>query len=133
MNTIIEGTRLKERAIVQKLKAIEQDLSESRGSFQLFALTLREDAEDKWDLLVSAEWAQNNKAEATQVISKALSEDLTEAELLSLSRIVILDFSSPELKVFTQAIDIQHGVAEVSNSNFFGLDIRHAYIITSKR
>jgi hypothetical protein len=28
---------------------------------------------------------------------------------------------------------VEHGLAEISDSNFFGLAIKHAYLITSKQ
>ena len=42
------------REQVEKLQNVEKNLSESKGQFELFALFLREDSPDKWDLLSAA-------------------------------------------------------------------------------
>ena len=40
--------------MVEKLASVEREVSSEKGDFRLFALFLREDAQDRWDLLVSA-------------------------------------------------------------------------------
>jgi hypothetical protein len=42
------------KELLGKFVELEQRLSQERGEFSLFALFLREDASDKWDLVVSA-------------------------------------------------------------------------------
>lgn len=68
---------------------------------------------------------------------KSLAEEIqgwfSKEDLLNLSRIVIIDESNPALRALQQAIHVEHGSAEVKDSNFFGLPIKHAYIITSQR
>jgi hypothetical protein len=121
------------QALVQKAKEIERTLSDKKGSFSLFALFLREDAAGVWDLLVSAQWIEKNKRAALTEISNALREKLSEEELLSISRIVMPRRDDPGLKAIQKVISIEHGDAEVKNCVFFGLEIRQAFIITSKR
>jgi hypothetical protein len=53
--------------------------------------------------------------------------------VLKLSRIVIIDSANPALGALQQAIHVEHGTAEIRDSNFFGLQIKHAFLITSKR
>jgi len=116
----------------RKIKEIEKEISKKRGEFELFAAFLREDAPDKWDIVVSASWLRKNDMtllkEFSEIIKKHLDNDLTR-----LARIVILENDHPALKAMHSAINVKHGGAEVQNSNFFGLVIKHAYIITSKR
>jgi len=50
-----------------------------------------------------------------------------------LSRIIILDKNDVALKSLHQSVRIEHGFAEISDSNFFGLAIKNAYLITSQR
>lgn len=121
------------KELVDKLVSLERDVSDERGEFYLFALFLREDAQDKWDLIVSAPWIQADKKEALNYLATHIQSRLIPAELISLSRIVLIDTDNPALEAINKAIRVEHGKAEVRDSNFFGLQIDHAYIVTSKR
>lgn len=121
------------KEIVEKLKQQENNMAQEKGPFDLFALFLREDAPDKWDLVVAAQWIEKNKQEALKYITKALQKSLTQSEILKLSRIAIIDESNPALDAFQRAMHIEHGEEEIKDSNFFGLQIKHAYLITSQR
>lgn len=120
------------RAIVEKLMDIERQVAEEKGPFSLFALFLREDAPNVWDLVVSAEWV-SDKYVTMGYIAEKVSKSLSSEEIIKISRIVVLDQNNPGLEAVLRAIQIEHGAAEVLGSNFFGLDIKHAYIITSRR
>jgi hypothetical protein len=121
------------REQAEKLQAVEKKLCESKGPFELFALFLREDAPNKWDLLISADWARNDKKAALTEIIQEIQCVLTQTEQLMLSRLIILEKDDTALKAFHGAMHVEHGLAEISDSNFFGLAIKHAYLITSKR
>lgn len=118
---------------VKKLQAVERKLCDSKGPFELFALFLREDAPNKWDLLISADWARNDKKAALNEIIKEIQSVLTNEEQLMLSRLIILEKDDTALKALHSAMLVEHGLAEISDCNFFGLAIKHAYLITSKR
>lgn len=121
------------KQLVEKLVAMEREISEERGTFALFALFLREDALDKWDLVASAPWLEEDKKESLAYLSDRLRSHLTQEELLSFSRIVLIDRDNPFLEAVQRAVSSEHRDVEVKDSNFFGLEISHAYIITSKR
>jgi hypothetical protein len=121
------------KEFAEKLRLVEQQIAEEKGSFLLFALFLREDAPDLWDVLVSAPWIESNKGEALRYIAPKLQSVATPEELAKLSRIVIIEKSQPALAAFQSAFHVEHGLADVRNSNFFGLPIEHAYIITSRK
>ena len=121
------------REQAEKLQKVEKSLSESKGPFELFALFLREDSPNKWDLLISADWARANKKAALNAIIEEIRKVLTDQELLMLSRIIILDKDDAALKAIHQAMRVEHGLAEILDSNFFGLTIKHAYLITSQK
>lgn len=121
------------KVIVEKLIQLEKTMSQEKGPFDLFALFLREDAPDKWDLVIVAKWVEKNKQKALKYISDALQKSLTQTELLKLSRIAIIDENNPALEVFQRAMRVGHGLAEIKDSNFFGLQIKHVYLITSQR
>jgi hypothetical protein len=121
------------KELIDKLVQVEKDISSDKGSFLLFALFLREDAPDLWDLLIAANWVEKDKAESLKYISAHLNKYLKPEELIKLSRILAIDSNNPGLEAIHRAIHIEHGDAEIKDSNFFGLQIKHAYLITSKR
>ncbi len=121
------------RKIAEKLKEVEIEITQEKGNLSLFALFLREDAPDVWDLLISAPWARINKSDALKYVAGKIRKKLDNSELLKLSRIVILEGDDPAVQAFQRGIKVEHGIAEIQNSNFLGLPIKHAYLITSKR
>ena len=118
---------------IKKLASLERGIASEKGEFSLFALFLREDADDKWDLLASAPWLEADKRESFEYLVNQLRSRLDTQELLSLSRIVLLEKSNPVLEAILKAIKVRHGMAEVKDSISFGVPIKYAYIITSTR
>jgi hypothetical protein len=116
---------------VKKFVSIEREISEEKGDFNLFALFLREDTQDKWDIIVSAPWAKKNEQDALKYLSDKIVPRLSSAELLLLSRIIILETNNQAVKALNKGISQTHGISEIKNSNFLGLQIKHAYIVTS--
>jgi len=121
------------RNLIEKLKELEEEISKEKGEFSLFALFLREDSEDIWDLLVSSPWIEENKTEALKYLAKKIQNKLSSDEIIKISRIVIIEENNPALSAIHGAISVEHGLVEVKDSIFFGLPIKHAYLITSKK
>lgn len=119
--------------IATKLIDIEKKMSEKKGAFNLFALFMREDSENKWDLLVSSKWISKNKPESLKYIASNVQKALTQKELVKISRIVIIDDNNSALDSIHQAIATEHNITEIRDSIFFGLSIQQAYIITSQK
>lgn len=119
--------------LVDHLLQIEKVLSAEKGAFSLFAIFLREDATDKWDLVVSAPWVEFDKEAALRLISTRVRKVLTPSELLAVSRIVLVEPTSPAVVAINRAFHVEHSTAEVRDSNFFGLAIKHAHIFASTR
>ena len=117
----------------EKLALLEQEVSADKGEFSLFGLFLREDAqdEDKWDLLVAAFWLDVDKKEGLAYLAKEIQERLEPDELLSISRIVVLERGDPILEAIHKAVNVKHGEVEVKDSNFSGVQITQACISTS--
>jgi len=117
----------------KKLALLEQEVSEEKGEFSLFGLFLREDAqdEDKWDLLVSALWLDADKKESLAYLAKEIQKRLEPDELMSISRIVVLEKGDPILEAIHKAVKVKHGKVEVKDSNFSGVQITQACISTS--
>lgn len=66
-------------------------------------------------------------------LAQRLQSYLEPQELLSLSRIVLVDLDDPALEAINRMTKGEHEITEVRDSNFFGLEIKDAYIITSKK
>ncbi len=118
---------------VKKLITVEQEISTERGAFEFFGIFLREDAPDKWDLVVAAPWLEEEKNQALRYLSDKVGKILDPDELLVLSRIVVMDHGTPALEAILRVVRVEHKSAEFQNCDFFGLAIKHAFIITSKR
>jgi len=117
---------------VEKLAAKEREMAEERGAFSLFALFLREDAADQWDLVVSAPWISADKLAALKYIAGKVQQALRPDDFLKVARIVVIDEDNPALEALHRTIRVEHGTAEIRDSEFFGLPIKHAYLITSR-
>ncbi len=65
-------------------------------------------------------------------IADQVQNILDKDELISLSRIVLLDKDNPVVEAVNRAFSVEHGQVECKDCNFFGLQLKHAYIITSK-
>lgn len=120
------------KALAEKLRGLEQALADEKGPFNLFALFLREDAPDVWDLVVAAEWIEEDQSQALAELSKRVRAYLRADEITRISRVVIVERANPTVKAIASALSITNGVAEVANSNFFGLAIKHAFIIAAQ-
>jgi hypothetical protein len=119
--------------IVKKLVQTEQEMASEKGRFLLFALFLREDAPDLWDVVVATPGVTKNKSDSLQYMSNKLRAVLNTNEFIKLSRIVIIEPENPALAALQQAISIEHGTTEIKDGNFFGPHIKRAYLITSRR
>ncbi len=119
--------------LTQKFADFESRISGEKGDFALFALFMREDSPDRWDLMVSAPWTGDDKQSAVNYFVGQIKSSLGDQGLTSLSRIVVIDPQDAAVQALNRAIQIEHGRVEVRDSEFFGLAVKHAYIITSKR
>ena len=118
--------------LLEEIVSIERQASQEKGEFYLFALFLREESPGKWYLLVSAPWIETDEEGALRYLSSLVQSRLTPPDLLSLSKIVLIDMDNPGLEAVQNAVAVEHGKVEIRDSNFFGLEIKQAYIITSK-
>lgn len=124
MNELIEN-------IIDKLSALEREVSSSRGKFSLFALFLREGAENMWDVVVAAPWLMADLKASYSFIAQQIQSHLAPDELASISRIAIINATSPGVEAIADKFHVEHGLVEVRETFFFGIMIRTAYIITA--
>ncbi|MBF0370639.1 MAG: hypothetical protein HQL52_14400 [Magnetococcales bacterium] len=111
---------------------MEREISEEKGNLFLFGLFLRENAPNRWDLLVGADWVEADKDAAMTYLVDHLNACLTMDELILLSKVVLITSDNPGLKAIN-ATQVEHGMIEIAGVVFSGLEIKQAYIITAKR
>ena len=121
------------KTLITKLIKAEIALSAKHGKFNLFAAFLRDDASNLWDILVSAPWISKNRTRSIRLIAEVIQSDTTPTERRLISRVVAIEPENPALGAIQSAIHTEHGSMEVRDSNFFGMAIRHAFVITSRR
>jgi hypothetical protein len=119
--------------LLDKLESLEKKTADEKGEFSLFGLFLREDAENRWDLVVAAPWLNSDSLEDLNYLASRLKTCLQDNELLSISRIVILDLNDP----ITQIINnnwrvVRGGSLELNHPQVFNLPFKYAYIIISQ-
>ena len=119
---------------LKKLRRVMRDISSKRGPFALFGLFLRDDAPDKWDLVVSAAWIEKNKRAALKMVSEKITAVIEREQLLALSRIVPLPRNDPALLNLYKNLRVKKdGSAEIRDSVFNGVHIKHGYILQLQR
>ncbi len=118
--------------LIEKFARLEAEIAQDRGDFTFFALFMREDVPDRWDLIVSAPWVGEDKRGAVDYLIGQIKSKLGEEHLTCLSRIVPADPEDVAVQDLNRAIQVEHGNVEVNDSTFFGLAIKRAHIITSK-
>lgn len=116
---------------LNKFAMLERSMAAERGDFSLFALALREDVWDRWDVLVAAPWLKTGDMECLGYVASKLQDELTTPELISLSRIVILEKSYPVLAEFHDMVQVQHGLHEVGHCQVGEVALQRVYIFTS--
>jgi hypothetical protein len=121
------------KEFAEKLRKLEKEIAAEKGRFLLFALFLSEDVTDSWDILVNAPWLEADKSAGLRYMAGKIQALGTAAELQQISRIVIIGGSQPILGAIQAALNVEHGLSEISRSTLNGIRIEHAYVITSRR
>jgi hypothetical protein len=118
---------------LKRFQELELRIAAARGDFVLFALFMREDAPDRWDLIVAAPWVGSDKRKAVEYVVSEIKSSLGKQDLTSLSRIVVADPHDARVQALNALVQVVHSDVEVRDTHIFGLPVKHAYIITSKR
>ena len=141
------------KKIVDKLAGVYSQILSEKGAVFLFALFLRDEAPDRWDLVLSGPWADASNKESFDYVATKLREALTNQELVRLSRIVIAPPDSPVVqsvaapneatamsrstsktgKPYAESMRRLPGAAEFVDSDFAGMFIRHAFVFHAER
>lgn len=120
--------------LFEKLKPIAKEIADERGKLSLFALFLREDAENKWDIVAAASWLNTDSIEDINYIADKLKHYLDDSELLSISRIVLVDLHDRIVTIINNYCSVTPGGSlELYDLFSIGLPFfKHAYILSSK-
>jgi len=118
--------------LTAKVRKLEQDIAAEKGPLNLLALFEREDLWDRWDLVVSAPWA-NHDEPTLRYLAGAIKRHLSPSEMILLARIVVLDAAQDPVRAITESYDVEHGSVEMNDPESFDLPAKHGYIITSRR
>ena len=116
-----------------RFRELESRVAHERGGFVLFALFMREVVPDRWDLIVAAPWAGNDKSGVVDYFVEQIKSQLGPQGLTRLARIIVADPQDPDVQALNRRIQTEHGGVEVRDIHFSGLPIKHGFIITSKR
>lgn len=119
------------KQLAEKIAPAERELSQTKGKVTLFALFLREDAPSKWDMVIAAPWAHERTGEHLKDIVALLKRHLSSDEMVNLSRIILTSSADDYVRSINRAINVVHGTIEVKDSDFFGMPMKHAVIMTS--
>jgi hypothetical protein len=85
-------------------KVIDRIVAEKNGILRLFALVKRTDGENKWDLLLSADWMQkDNSVEDIEYILETLRDEMGEDSSLFL-QIVLLQPKNSFIQLLAKAL-----------------------------
>lgn len=118
--------------LAEKVRNVEGDIAREKGALNLFALLEREDLADRWDLVISASWA--NADEATlRYVAETIKRHLSTEEMTLLARIVVLPATEDPVRSINESYEVEHGQLELSETARFGMPVKHGYIITSRR
>src|SRR5262249_30012541 len=104
-----------------------------KGAFEFFGLLLREEAPNRWDLVLAAPWLKPHNLKSLEFIADHLRSILKLEEMVMLSRIVILGPDSPVLDPLLEEFHVEHGLVQARHVEFAGMGFRHVYVITAKR
>jgi hypothetical protein len=118
--------------LIERFARLESQLADEKGDFVLFALFRLEDAPGHWDLMVSAPWLGDEQS-AVNYLAGEIKARLGLQDLMNLARIVVIDPDEVALQNLNRLVQVEHGNFVVRDSYFFGLLVKDAHIITSKR
>lgn len=129
------------KEIVEKLKSVVQVLEKEKGPIHLFILFLREEALEKWDIVISAPWLHSSEMDAYETVVSHIQKVLSSGELLQFSRVVILDDDDPVVSFLQETCPLTNGGYKESPKDFsvepfsdrFGFTIKKAYLLRCQK
>lgn len=125
------------KAILDKLKAVLSALEKEYGPILVFALFLRTDPLEKWDIVIAASWLNPNELSSYKIVNSKIQEMLLPSDLVQLARIVILSDHDPVVSFLQDSETVTNGhFGEVAGEVFtdkFGFTIKQAYLLRCQK
>lgn len=115
------------------LRKAMHELAAKRGEFTLFALLMRADAPDTWDLVVSAPWLEGGKLKATAEFVRLLSQSIGQKSLPHFARVVVLSGNDAPVKFILENIPVEDGEIHLQSFNLQGMKIEKAIIFRAMK
>lgn len=122
--------------LADEVQSAIDTLREANGELSLAVLYNDGIAMTGWNVIIAARWAERlGKAEATRVVSQALSEHLGLGNQQAISRITILPTRDPFVEAITSVYQVSSPGARqlIQNVVAAGIPIGVAYILYSRR
>ena len=118
---------------IEKLRQAMRDIAAKKGMFTLFALFRREDNPWGWDLVVSSRWLEAGKLKTLAEFAELLKGAIGEKQIRQLSRIATIKEDDPAFNKILSAIQVDDGIVEFRDNDFFGLQVEQAIFLRAKR
>jgi hypothetical protein len=118
--------------IIAALEEIERELSQQKGPFTLFAAFERQDIPSRWDVLVAAPWIERDNEQALRLLAAEIKKRLPPAEMVRVSRIVILSPDDASVRAITSARSVEHSRTPFNEASDLGLPAERGFLITSR-
>ena len=120
---------IKQDQLIAKLKTLATDVVANRGDILFFALALRDKPMVDWDLLLAAPWAERNDRAIIAYVYEKMTDQLTQEELASIGRVIILDSHHPDIPYFSSLLRSTDEVIELANLEVLGVELDKLVII----
>jgi hypothetical protein len=106
---------------------------EARGEVYLYAVCEREDIYNRWDVLFSSAWSDEDRIAAMRVIFDLLHPLLTPDELILISRVVVFRSSEPAILNLPHEWQGTSKDRKVFEGSFMGVDLRRIFLFKGKQ
>lgn len=121
-----------EESMVKKIIALRDKTLAEKGPLNLFALVQKDDQEN-WDLVISAKFFIGKEKEFLEYFVKSLQEALTNQELKSIPRVILLKPDDVFVTNINSAMKVEGGGTTVENCTFNGILVKKMYLLYSAK
>ena len=114
--------------MVDKFKLIISEIESQKGNFTLFAIMRMDNFIDKWSVLISADWINDeNNSDIFNLVALTLREKLSEQENNSIARIGIFPVEDHITQLF-----LKYKEGHLEDEKVNGFKVHEAFILRSK-
>ena len=113
--------------MVEKFKKILAKMKLEKGNVFIFALLKMDELTDKWSVILSAPWAEEDDSDTFKYVFNLIESELTSEEFSSIARVGIF----PKTDYFVEFL-LKHGISTpLTNEKINGTQVHEGYIIES--